>query len=64
MGQHPGDRLTADSRLTRDLFFWCPFHHDTATDVPPLPDIAIHEMLLRADRSNVHQRRIAFEKEY
>ena len=27
MGQHPVDRLTADSRLARDLFFWCSFQY-------------------------------------
>jgi hypothetical protein len=43
MREHLVDRSTANPRLASYLLFWCPFFQNTAADVPPLPDIAIHE---------------------
>jgi hypothetical protein len=43
MREHLVDRPTANPRLASYLLFWCPFFQNTAADVPPLPDIAIHE---------------------
>ena len=55
MREHLVHRPTANPSLASYLLFWCPFFQNTAADVPPLPDIAIHESHLPTD---VHQRGI------
>lgn len=43
MREHLVDRLTADPGLASYSLFWRPFLQNTVADVPPLPNITIHE---------------------